>query len=349
MGRGTPIEWCDDTVTPVPGCDGCELSSRGTAEEVAEGVRAGHCYAEFLHTTMRRAGRPGYAPSFFAPTPFYGRVWAAARAPDLVGVSRPRKPWLDGRRRVIFLNDMGDALSKNITFEFLLAEVIEPVRSEAGERHDWLWLTKRPRRMGRFARWLKARGVAWPPNLWAGTSITSAATLARARDLCSFDGPVMRFVSLEPLLGPLSLPPALLQCPGGAEYGRGLSRTTVHAGGCCARRIHLAIIGGESGPAARPCDVAWIRALLAQLAGAGVPAFVKQLGAHVLTTNDDGLSGCAEGDWPALALDRVEEDLDGYRDGYQGAPVRVRLLSAKGGDPSEWPADLRVRQFPASR
>lgn len=105
---------------------------------------------------------------------------------------------------------------------------------------------------------------------------------------------------------------------------------------------------------ARPCDVAWIRSLVEQCKAACVPVFVKQVGANVIDRNDAGFEGDEEGhgptgpEWPMAlwADDRIEHDLDGTRDGYQGAPVRVHLRSRSGSDPSEWPEDLRVQELP---
>lgn len=102
---------------------------------------------------------------------------------------------------------------------------------------------------------------------------------------------------------------------------------------------------------ARPCDVAWVRSIVRQCREARVACFVKQVGANVRTRNDS-LSTEHDPDvptdWPEPpeGWGRIDEDLDGYRDGYQGAPIRIHLRSPKGGDPAEWPEDLRVREFP---
>lgn len=341
MGHHTPIEWADDSINPVMGCDGCELSSRRRREVDSEddgdtSEQAGHCYAEEIH--RRRAGRPGYAPDFFTPTLFAGRVKAMAASRDLVGVARPGKPWLDGRRRKIFVSDMGDALSRDVPFEFLLHELVDVVAAEQeGRRHDWLWLTKQPRRMAQFAAWLLERGNGWPPNLWAGTSVTSMATLGRARAVCNFEGPRMRFLSLEPLLASVVLPQDLLVCEGGAEYGRGLSRTMVHAG-CCARKIRWLIVGGESGMAARFCQIDSIRSVLGQARAAGVPCFVKQLGARALPGDEDaGRELKPSSRLFTLKVDRV----------LRAETGKVLRLGEKAGrDWEEWPEDLRVRQLP---
>jgi protein gp37 len=82
--------------------------------------------------------------------------------------------------------------------------------------------------------------------------------------------------------------------------------------------IDWVIVGGESGPGARPCDVAWIRSIVEQCRAAAVPCFVKQLGAQPEQSGTDA---------------RAHGSL-------------LDLCDKKGGDPSEWPADLRVRRFP---
>jgi protein gp37 len=120
--------------------DGCELWS---AERKT-------CYAGTLHTRFGGV-TPGYSPKFSEVTHFPGRIAEAARWTDLSGKNRREKPWLDGMPRQSFISDMSDALSKTVTFEFLQDEVIANVTSEAGNRHHWHWLTKRPERMATFA------------------------------------------------------------------------------------------------------------------------------------------------------------------------------------------------------
>ena len=107
----------------------------------------------------------------------------AARQPDLTGLRHERKPWLDGFPRLIFISDMGDALCDAVPFSFLRMEVIDNVVSPRGHRHTWLWLTKRPKRMVVFGKWLNTQGIVWPPNLWAGTTVTTAATTTRIDEL----------------------------------------------------------------------------------------------------------------------------------------------------------------------
>jgi hypothetical protein len=117
--------------------------------------------------------------------------------------------------------------------------------------------------------------------------------------------------------------------------------------------IDWVIIGGESGGGARRFNVAWARSLVAQCREAGVAPFVKQMGSNVIDRNDAGFNGEDDDGWHSAVEYggdiRVEHDIDGYRDDYQGAPVRVHLRDHHGGDMAEWPADLRVREFPEVR
>lgn len=343
MSEKTPIEWCDSSVNPVMGCDGCELWIPGKVE---------HCYAGSLHKI--RAGRPGYADKFEVPKLFPGRMAKAAAwntTPD-----RSEKPWLSGPRK-IFISDMGDALSHDVPLEYLRDEVIGAVQSEKGQRHIWLWLTKQPQRMVKLADM-----VAWPENLWALTSVTSAEQLGRVRQLLRVPAKV-RGVSYEPALGKVDFGPWLPGCDPDceecrrenehiAEY-RGTGRLPL--GRVTRERPHRSgidwlIIGGESGPGARPFDVEWARRAVKQCRSASVAAFVKQLGANIRERNDAGFDADMSPESSAWTLPdpigQVEHNPNGFREEYQGAPVRIRLRDKKGGDMAEWPEDLRVREFP---
>lgn len=249
MGATTEIQWCDSTVNPTSGCDGCELwNSTRTS-----------CYAGAIH------GR--FSPSAAYPGPFElielhpGRMRAAAAWSDLRGKPRRRKPWLDGVPRMIFISDMSDALSADVGFDYLEEEIIANVVSEQGRRHIWLWLTKRPQRMARFGSWLDEVQSdyvcdGWPPNLWVGVSVTTQATTCRIADLMTVgDEKTTRFVSVEPLVEPIDLS----------------SRVD---------GLDWVIVGGESGKDARPCDLDGVRSIIGQCRSADVPVFVKQLGSR---------------------------------------------------------------------
>jgi len=246
MSMKTKIEWCDSTVNPTMGCDGCELWS---AERKT-------CYAGVLHLRYGKNNK-GFASTFEDVTHFPGRMEKAARWSDLTGTSRPDKPWLNGMPRLIFVSDMSDALSKNVPFEFLHEEIIANVSSEHGRRHRWLWLTKRPEKMAKFSAWLEERGVAWPDNLWAGTSITSRATTSRIKSLLKVgDDNTIRFLSVEPQVESIDLSKWLA-------------------------KLDWIIQGGESGAKPRAFDIRWAIDLIGQCNACDVSYFLKQLGSVV--------------------------------------------------------------------
>ena len=246
MSIKTKIQWCDSTVNPTMGCDGCEIWS----------PRHKTCYAGMLHTRFGGV-TPGYAPTFAEVTLFPGRMAEAAGWSDLSGKARKDKPWLDGMPRLIFVSDMSDALSNSVPFEYLRDEVIANVISKAGSRHCWLWLTKRPERMAKFSAWLLDQGMAWSENLWAGTSITTQATTSRMNSLLKVgDENTIRFLSVEPQVESIDLRKWLPS-------------------------LDWVIQGGESGPKVRPFDLAWATDMIGQCSQHRVPLFIKQLGSHV--------------------------------------------------------------------
>jgi hypothetical protein len=150
-----------------------------------------------------------------------------------------------------------------------------------------------------------------PQNIWIGVTVENQEMAdKRIPELLKIPAKV-RFLSVEPLLEP------------------------VHNMRLCALDgplIDWVIVGGESGPKARECDVSWIDLIFRQCQSAGVPVFLKQLGTLCTTANANMF------DWPAPT--RFLE----YGTGY--AAARVMLHDPKGGNPAEWPADLRVQQFP---
>ena len=210
---------------------------------------------------------------------------------------------------------------------------------------DWLLLTKRPENIqkmwpdyfpgGYIAEAGSMNQTGPRRNVWLGTSISDQATankavpeLLRCRDLAP-----VRFISAEPLVGPIDLEDALPS----------EDQVALRRGHRC--ELDWVIVGGESGPKARPCRPEWVRSLVRQCQLFEVPVFVKQMGANVITRNDaiedefnNGVSG-----WPDP---QVQHDIHGFREEFQGADCRIKLRDRKGGDPDEWPQDLRVRQFP---
>jgi protein gp37 len=225
------------------------LSIRGVYERLFK------CFAGKVVTM--RAGHGGYPVSFEVPTKFSGRVAKTAKQPDLLGQARPDKPWLDTCRRLVFISNMGDVLSKQISFEYLKQEIIDEVTSEDGRRHLWLWISKNPRRMVEFDGWLKNQGIGWPDNLVAMTTVTSQSKAHRIDDLRKVRAK-LKGLSVEPLW----------------------EAVTLNLTG-----IDWCIVGGESGARenAELFDLAWARSLRDQCAKAGVSFFLKQLGSNVVS------------------------------------------------------------------
>jgi protein gp37 len=178
-------------------------------------------------------------------------------------------------------------------------------------RHTYQVLTKRSTRM----RDLWRSGV--PSHVWLGVSVEDEANARkRIRDLQATPAAV-KWISYEPALGPVNWTPDLM---GGISW---------------------IVIGGESGPGARPFDVQWARQTITACLRNDTAVFLKQLGAHVVDRNDAGFDGDGYRAWP---MGTRHEELDNC---YQGAPVRVRLEDRKGGNPAEWPQAVRVREMPS--
>ena len=211
---------------------------------------------------------------------------------------------------------------------------------------DWLLLTKRPENIRRM--WpMEGMPPAVPNqyqtgnllakaqnhfrhNVWLGTSCENQeqadkriSELLKCRELAS-----KLFLSCEPLLGPIDLTHRL---------GRNLLPSEHSLSNWPIDGIDWVITGGESGPKARPCNVEWIRSIVQQCQQAGTAVFVKQLGygpqIRESTAEEYRSATHAEMEWP---------------DGTQFQRNRVCLKHPKGGDPEEWPLDLRVREFPGS-
>lgn len=208
------------------------------------------CYAGLLGTF--RAGHKGYADKFESPKLYPGRLAEAADWGPPAKKEIVDKPWLAGLPRLIFISDMGDALSKSISFEYLNREIIENVNSPSGRRHIWLWLSKRPARMAEFGAWLTDHGIEWPDNLVAMTTVTEQRFAQRAKELRNVPSK-LKGLSLEPLLGPPKLD---------------------------LTEIDWVIVGGGSDVLADPFHVEWALDLQLQCKREGIAFFLKQVGKH---------------------------------------------------------------------
>jgi len=179
----------------------------------------------------------------------------------------------------------------------------------------------------------------WPlPNVWIGTSVCTQDDADKNIIELAQIPAALRFLSVEPLLEHVDL--GLLGV---------LPKDIFPSYTGVSDRIDWVIVGGESGPKARPCSAEWILSIVRDCEGL-VPCFVKQLGAKCITRNDDNFTGDEDDPafpkWPdhLTAGGRVVEENKANR--YQGAPVRIRTRDRAGADMSEWRSDLRIRQMP---
>ena len=329
----TSIEWCDFTFNPWSGCSK---------------VHAGcaNCYAEVNYSVKMRGVKWG---------PQGNRI-RASEAMWREPLKWNRQAEKAGERRKVFCASLADVFEDwdgpildsehrqlfreySGAYCYSVDQPHEPMEHAPGVKDfpaitmndlrrdlfalidqtpnlDWLLLTKRPENIR--SMWL---GLSGRSNVWLGSSPCDQKTfddclpdLLGKRNLCRF-----LFLSLEPLLGPIILP-----------------KTKV---------VDWVIVGGESGPKARPCDIDWIRSIRDQCRAAGVPCFVKQLGSYVLWSGSQGGYGDGPSDcWPR------NESTSGAEETFQGRTrFRKRLLDDKGGNLLEMPEDLRVREFPKSK
>jgi protein gp37 len=214
MGENSQIEWTESTWNPVTGCT-----------KVSPGCA--HCYAERMARRLKAMGQPNYRNGF--------RVTMHEHAVNLpLGWKRPQ---------MVFVNSMSDLFHEDVPVDFI-RRVFDVMRQ--ADRHLFQILTKRSARVAELAPLLP-----WPANVWMGVTVENCDYLHRIDDLRHVPAAV-RFLSLEPLLGPLP----------------GLDLTD----------IDWVIVGGESGPGARAMSEAWALDLRDQCMRAGVAFFFKQWG-----------------------------------------------------------------------
>ncbi|CAA9560476.1 MAG: Bacteriophage protein gp37 [uncultured Thermomicrobiales bacterium] len=214
MATQSGIEWTEATWNPLTGCT-----------KVSPGCK--HCYAERLSRRLHAMGQPNYANGF--------RLTLHEHMLELP--LRWKKP------QAIFVNSMSDLFHKDVPVDFILR--VFDVMGRA-DWHRFQVLTKRPERVADLDPILP-----WRPNIWMGTSVETSRYAPRI-GLLRGTGAAVKFLSLEPLLGPL---------PG------------LDLGG-----IDWAIVGGESGPGARPIEEGWVLDIRDQCRAAGVAFFFKQWG-----------------------------------------------------------------------
>lgn len=248
MSDKSAIEWTDATWNPTTGCD-----------RVSPGCA--NCYALDLAARLKRMGQAAYQADGDPRTS--GPGFALTLHPERLAL-----PLRWTRPRRVFVNSMSDLAHPAVPDDYI-AQVFAAMA--LGGRHTFQLLTKRPERM---RVWLNAAGtedtvhdaarrmspgrahsidvLPWPlPNVWLGTSVENARWRTRIDEL-RYTPAAVRFLSCEPLLGPL----------GALDLGG----------------IDWVIVGGESGPRHRPMEEAWVTEVRDQCAAAGVPFFFKQWG-----------------------------------------------------------------------
>lgn len=334
MGK-TSIEWTDETLNPIRARH-TETGKVGWhCTKPSGGCK--HCYAEAMNK-WRGTGLP------FVP---------ASKEKIEIFLDRTvlEKPLKWKTRKKIFVCDMTDLFHEDVSDEDINKVFEMMANAQWFHGHQFQVLTKRPERMKRIVEEIGA-GIAEQKkgkdngdgtrsyslhfhfplnNISLGVSVEDQQTADERIPLLLQTPAAVRWISAEPLLGPVNLKLFLPL----TEHGRG---GPIRAMG----GLDWVVVGGESGPKARPCDVAWIRSIVQQCRAAGVPCFVKQLGSCVCDRNDAGFEGDEPTSWP---IDTDVEDPSNEWD-WQGAAIRVRLRDRKGGDPAEWPEDLRIREFP---
>ncbi len=214
MANSSSIEWTEATWNPLTGCT-----------KVSPGCK--HCYAERMAKRLQAMHHPSYANGF--------KLTLHEHLLDL--------PLQWKRPRTIFVNSMSDLFHPDVPLEFI-QRVFRTMC--VASQHRFQVLTKRPERAVELSPLLP-----WSDNIWLGTSVETDKYRVRI-DLLRRTGAHIKFLSLEPLLGPL---------------------TSLDLEG-----IQWVIVGGESGPGARPMDPAWVVEIRNQCLANGVPFFFKQWG-----------------------------------------------------------------------
>lgn len=247
MAQSSAIEWTEATWNPTTGCDrtspGCD-----------------NCYALTLAKRLKAMGVPRYQNEGDERTS--GPGFRLTVHPDLLDAPRRwREP------RLVFVNSMSDLFHDDVPDEFIRA-VFDVMKDTP--RHTFQVLTKRSKRLARLAPHLE-----WPANVWMGVSVETARYRFRIDQLRQVPAAV-RFISAEPLLGPLGK----LDLTG----------------------IGWVIVGGESGPRARPMELSWGREVRDQCLANDVRFFFKQWGGRTPKAGGRSLDGRTWDDMPVAAL-----------------------------------------------
>ena len=214
MSGNSRIEWTESTWNPVTGCT-----------KISPGCK--HCYAERMAARLQAMGQPRYKNGFNV----------SLQSDVIEAPLHWQKP------RLVFVNSMSDLFHRDVPDSFI-TRCFEVMR--LASQHTFQVLTKRPQRVVQLAD-----ALPWPSNVWMGTSVENVDYTWRIRELQRVPATV-RFLSVEPLLGPIRQLPL--------------------------SGVHWVIVGGESGPKARPMKKEWVEAIRDRCVKYQVPFFFKQWG-----------------------------------------------------------------------
>lgn len=316
MSANSEIGWTDHTWPVIRGCsklsDGCKFCWAIRDAHLHAGNKNPKMQAHFQGLTVIENGRPN---------------WTGVVRLDKSILEWPLR-WKTAAR--IFAASSGDLFHENLPFESIACVFLIMAMCQ---QHDFQVLTKRADRLLPFYRWFcrwaesesniiaQCAALQLPlgraaelfhvlrnlplPNVWLGVSVEDQPTADARIPLLLQTPAALRFVSYEPALAAVDFRSWLpIDTIGGVEMERWLD---------------WAIVGGESGPGARPCQLEWIESPVDQFAAAGVPLFVKQVGSRPVRC----APGCLQ--------------------------TRYPITNSKGGDWNEWPEKIRVREFPATK
>jgi len=256
LATNSKIEWTEATWNPVAGCT---ILSPGCT----------NCYAMLLASRLARMGQDKYIGTTRVTG---GRSkWNGTVKTDPTSLDIPRK-WKKGR--LIFVNSMSDLFHDAVPLKFIRA-VFEVMGGTP--QHTYQVLTKRAERLEQLSPELE-----WPKNVWMGVSVESAEYMYRIDHLRRTKAKT-KFLSLEPLLGPLEH----LNLDG----------------------IDWAIAGGESGPGARPMAIEWVRSIRDQCVEAGVAFHFKQWGGKNKKKTGRTLDGRTWDQWPGSGKFQTEKSI----------------------------------------
>jgi protein gp37 len=364
LSDDTKIEWTDATWNPLRGCS---RVSEGCRNCYAERVAARFCKpGEAYHGVAKNtAPRDRLDAVGGRRNGWTGEVkLVEEHLADPLRWRRPRKVFVNSMSDLFHPNVPDGwidrifavmALAPQHTFQvltkrpermraYLSALTVERLEVAAArefgdeaEVHlaNWINGFSRPRSLPDDGNPLNGTVRRWPlPNVWVGTSVEDQSTADERIPLLLSTPAAVRFASYEPALGAVDFT-RIRSCSDEWAASNPPVKThhsalSTHCG--YTEALDWVIVGGESGPGARPFDVAWARSTIAACNAAGVACFVKQLGAGVSMHRDLGRGV-----------------RDSARDGHAGGEAYIPIRDRKGGDWNEWPEDLRVREFPAVR